>query len=363
MKILMIKGDDATNVRLSKYIDFFYSREIPVTFWGWDRTKRKPQNAGLSGCRYLLSGGGFGGKKLLLLYPVWMIVLFFRCLFMKKDAEQKVIAINFDTALPVALAFALRRNVYIYEIHDEFALSYNFPSFVKRVVRGIDHWIMRRAKLMIHVDNNRVNYKKCKTVVIENSPFDYWKGIDERPYDTIEHKFAVIGNISATRGITEICEFAKHNAGIGILVVGKFYNEELRKQLLSLPNVEYHDYMPQQELFKILEVCAGIFSLYDPSLEINRLAASNKVYDAMMLGIPVITNKEVVNSSFIREKNIGFVINYSYDETWEVLSDKGYLQSAVEIGRRARRLYLQEYRFELLLGKRLLPLLEGNTTK
>lgn len=68
----------------------------------------------------------------------------------------------------------------------------------------------------------------------------------------------------------------------------------------------YYDRMPQAELFDKLIDCCGIFSLYDPKLEINRLAASNKVYDAMMLGIPVITNPEVTNSVLL--KNMGLAL-------------------------------------------------------
>lgn len=62
---------------------------------------------------------------------------------------------------------------------------------------------MKKAGLVIHVDNNRITYNECKTVVIENSPYDYLKG-KERNYDSVKHSFAIIGNISSTRGIDQI---------------------------------------------------------------------------------------------------------------------------------------------------------------
>lgn len=43
-------------------------------FWGWNRTaKNEPK---CDNVKYLFTGGGFGGKLLLLYYPIWMIICF-----------------------------------------------------------------------------------------------------------------------------------------------------------------------------------------------------------------------------------------------------------------------------------------------
>ena len=117
--------------------------------------------------------------------------------------------------------------------------------------------------------------------------------------------------------------------------------------------------MAQEDLFEKIIDCCGIFSLYDPQLEINRLAASNKVYDAMMLGIPVITNPEVANSAFIKEHEVGVVVDYKFNERWDFLSDSKFVEFATTIGKNGRNLYLKEYRFEKMLENRLLPLINS----
>ena len=356
-KILFIKGDDVTNVRINKYIDYFYSINVDVTFWGWNRNKMHHENGKLMSCDYIMSGGGFGSKRLIFLYPIWMIKLFFKTLFAKLE-DENIIVVNFDSALPVYLASFFRKIDYIYEIHDEFALSYKFPKFIKKVIQSVDRAIMRKAKCVIHVDKNRVNYEKCKYIIIENSPSDYFNGSEKRSYGDIDKTFAVIGNISKGRGIEHIYNFAKEQPKINLLLVGKFYDEKMQNLLKTLDNVDYYDYMPQKDLWQHLSKCCAIFSLYDPSLEINRLAASNKVYDAMMMGIPVITNKEVVNSSFIHENNIGIVINYKYDNTWDILSDENFMNLAKIIGQNGRKLYIEQYQFGKLIKNNLIPLLK-----
>ena len=361
MRVLLIKGDSISNVRVAKYVKCFLANGFDVSYWGWNRKVNENSFLQDDDLAYLLSGGGYGGRRLLFYYLRWMIKLFKRAFREDFSKYTAVIVINFDSALPIYLASKIKRINYIYEIHDEFALSYNFPSIIKSAVRKIDHALMRNSRFVVHVDSNRVSYKKCDSIVLENSPEDFYHGL-ERQYEDIKHQFAVIGNISPTRGIEEIIRFANNNRGIEFLVVGKFYDSELKDSLLSLPNLVYADYMPQEELYGLMKHCCGIFSLYDPKLEINRLAASNKVYDAMMMGIPVITNHEVINSSFIHNEGIGIVINYTYDNTWDILARPDFPQLAVVIGKKGRDLFLREYQFDRLVKERLINRIVGYET-
>ena len=358
MKILFVKGDTVINVRLSKYLRFFRTREIPVCFWGWDRSNTNQTSNDLDELKYLLKGGGFGGKKLALLYPLWMLKVFWHALFSKSIKDYQVIAVNFDSALPIYLASRIRGFSYIYEIRDEFALSYNFPPLIKKIIRSIDHTLMKKSRFVIHVDANRVTYDKCRYIIIENSPEDYFKGA-VRTYNNLKLQFAVTGNMTETRGIDQIYKFAKDHNNILILLCGKIHNEDLKRKLLSLQNVEYHDFMPQQVLFSMMGSCCGIFSLFDPCLEINRLAASNKVYDAMMLGIPVITNKEVLNSGFIVKNGFGLIVDYNYGQSWDCLANPLFLENAKLMGLKGREIYLRDYQFDSLVETRLLPLLQS----
>lgn len=353
--ILYIKGSPIDDVRIQKFISFFQSRCIDVYFWGWNRVAKK--SVGSDKVKYLLTGGGYGGKALLLYYPIWMMILFCKLLFSKNLRKYAIIAINFECGFPLFLVSKIRHIPYVYEVYDEFAISHKFPLWLKKLLISIDHKIMKKARFVIHVDNNRITYKECKTIVIENSPYDYFRG-KERLYDSVKHSFAIIGNISKTRGIDQIFLFAQKYPNISFLLAGTFYDIHYKRKLLSLPNVTYYDRMPQEELFEKLIDCCGIFSLYDPQLEINRLAASNKVYDAMMLGIPVITNPEVTNSAFIKEKGVGVIVSYRFDESWKLLVEEDFINSAIHIGQRGRDLYLKEYKFEKMVENRLLPLLD-----
>ncbi|MFR5657639.1 MAG: hypothetical protein ACLUDU_06390, partial [Butyricimonas faecihominis] len=187
-------------------------------------------------------------------------------------------------------------------------------------------------------------------------PYDFFNGRD-RNYSIIKHIFVVSGLMNSIRGLEQIILFAKKNPQIKILCIGGIDDISLKSEISLIKNIECYDFMPQENAFQLMLSCCAIFSLYNPKLEINKLAASNKVYDAMMLGIPVITNKEVINSSFILKNEIGYVINYTYDDSWQILESEDFIRQSRIKGLNARRLYLEQFRFEKLVEQKLVPII------
>lgn len=350
--ILYVKGSTETDVRLSKFLKFFEAVNVATSFIGWNRThSQKSSNS--QNINYIFSGGGKNNKYVMFYYPLWMIVVFFHFLFKKNVRDYNLIAVNFDTALPIFIVSKIRKIEFTYEIYDQFALSYNFPDFLKKWLILLDQRIMSKAQLIIHVDANRVHSHFEKSIVIENTPTDFYKGAD-RSYEEVSHKFAVSGLLNKLRGIDQIIRFAGDNPKVNFLFVGEILDKDLNNKVNSMDNIEKYDFMPQDDLFLLMQDCCGVFSLYNPSIEINKLAASNKVYDAMMLGIPVITNVEVVNSKIIMDNGIGEVINYNYDSSWAHLADPSFINSAISVGKVGRKLYLDDFEFSRIVTDRLM---------
>lgn len=356
--ILYIKGSTTSDVRLNKFIKYFNKINIPVFFIGWKRSKKEDFKEECNHSKYIFKGGGLRNKLLVFYYPMWMLTVFIYFLLKKDLKKYNIISINFDTALPLYLVSKLRKFDFIYEIYDQFAISYKFPIWLKKILFNIDNKIMNKARLIIHVDSNRVKGYENKTIIIENTPEDYYKG-ENRSYENMKHKFAVVGVLNTKRGLDSILNFAKKNPHIEFIFAGRIIgiSTELVNLIFTLKNIQRFDFMPQNELFKLMEDCCGIFSLYNPNIEINLLAASNKVYDAMMLGIPVITNHEVINSKFIKEKEIGLIVNYECDMSWNKLASDDFVNYAIKIGKRGRHYFLNNFIFEDIVKSKLLPYL------
>ena len=119
--------------------------------------------------------------------------------------------------------------------------------------------------------------------------------------------------------------------------------DHIGQKFVDLENVDYYGYIPQEKLLILSASAAGVFRYtHDPSVEINRLAASNKLYDAMMMGLTVITNKGIAASDFVDENRIGVVLPFDFCDQWSCLASTD-LSDFKEYGANARRLYEQKF--------------------
>lgn len=355
--ITFIYAGNINSVRIQKMANFFSRKGVVLNFVGWNRDRKNVlTDPKFSNIKYILNGGGEGTKILPLLYIVFIVKLCFYVLFNKRNFKSNIIiAINFECAYVMYLINKITGIRYIYDIWDEMAISHKFPKYVKKFIRRLDQSVRKSAFRYIHVDPNRLSEIDSNNfVIIYNSPFDFISTGDCPCY---ENRFAVTGWLNNTRGLKSIFEFAKSNSEIKFTIIGEFIDDKMKTNFLGLKNVEYHHFMPQEKLFNLIKNCRGIFSLYDPSIEINRLAASNKLYDAMMLSIPVVVNKGLVAASMVEENHIGYVVNYDYDESWGQLKDFNP-KELTAMGRNGRKIYLEKYEFGNMMDNIFMPITE-----
>lgn len=354
MKTITVLGSSApTNVRWTKLASIFKAEGYPMEYIGWNRddTNFEKDDTFLK-MKTIQKGGGMGNKNLPFLYLLFIIKLFFYLLFYRGLGKKIIYAVNLDTAMAVWAVSFFRKVTFVYDIWDELAISHNFPKSIENIIRKLDKKVRKRANFYIHVDENRISeIDNDNYIIIYNSPFDVKK--DDKLPD-YENTFAVTGWLNKTRGLQSIMEFAKNNPHIKFIVAGEFIQDEYKQKYLELGNVEYHSFMPQEQLFDFIANCRGIFSLYDATIPINRLAASNKLYDAMMLSIPVIVNKEILAADFVNKNNIGYVVDYNYNESWDIIKEFN-LSETQEKGTRGRDKYLENFEFSSMVKKLLIP--------
>lgn len=342
MKIIIIKGDSCTDhVRVKNFIKYFDDKKYDISFYCWLRNKDDEPKYTRE--QFILKGGGYSNNKLIFYYPMWILTLFLKLLFSAKIKKANIIfAIDFDSAFPVYILSFFKPNVrFIYDIHDDFSLRYNFPVLIKKGITKIDKKIKSRALKVIHVDENRIREDDDNYIVIYNSQSDFYENKTLENVKDINKTFAFTGLIGKTRGVISVYNFAKENPKCLIITAGKII-DEFGDKFIKLPNVHFLGYITQENLFEQIKNCHGIFSLYDTSKEINVLAASNKLYDAMMLGVPVIVNKGLHVEEFVVKNGIGFAVNFDYDKSWEQILD---FDSYYQIRVNGRLLYEKNYSF------------------
>ncbi len=315
MKILAVKASSSADVRLSKYISAFVADGHSVDFVGWKRSTDNLDNCQVNHHFYIHRGWSSNQMLLYVGYLLWLVKLFIY-IYRRQSSYDLIYVADFEAALPVFLTrYFTHTKAYIYDIYDEFSIRYRFPGFLKLFIQQVDRKVRDSAELIIHVDYSRVDSRDKEYEVVPNFPMDIFEG--NFVYKEAKRKIAITGWLTETRGMYEIVKFIENHSDIDFVLIGDISSTRIKDSLLKHDNVQYHKFMKQVDVFELIKDCSAIFAFYDPSIEINVKAASNKLYDSFMLGRPVITNSGLLMSDFVIENNIGLVVSYHYDDSWD----------------------------------------------
>ncbi len=348
---------------------------------GWDRSgigKDAACNAVLVTRLAIPSVFGSGIRNLVPLLR-WQLALT-QWLFANRRDYDGIQACDLDTVVPALLAKMLMGKRVVYDIADFYVESRYVPRQLQAFARGLEWWAMRRADAVILADESRRkqlgNVQPRRLEFIYNTPpvrkekEKRRKGEEEIQEEEdssfILHpsSFAVgfIGILSVVRGLEQLIEVIGRNANWHLTLGGFGEDEqELRTQAEGVANVEF---LGRVEYARCLEIYAEVDAIvitYDPAIPNHRCSSPNKLFEAMMLGKPVIVAEGTGMDALVRQYDLGFVVPYG---------DTSALQSALaEIANwdtaqktafacRVRDTYTQHFSWELM-ESRLLALYDS----
>lgn len=207
----------------------------------------------------------------------------------------------------------------VLDLFDSLYLKYNrnllFSNFLNIIYYPFN--------VIIVTDDNRkeiMNNLKIgrKIISIENFPFYSTLPNANKPKEG-KINLLFYGSLSQSRGWGFIEQFANDDRFTVYLAGWDFLNIDLN----SLPkNFLYLGLKNQDEIFEIMNsIIHWVFCLYEPINDNNINASPNKFYDAIHTGCGVIVNSEVKMSQFIKNNNLGIVIESYYDKA-ELYIDK-----------------------------------------
>jgi glycosyltransferase involved in cell wall biosynthesis len=77
-----------------------------------------------------------------------------------------------------------------------------------------------------------------------------------------------------------------------------------------LPNVQWHGRIPYDQALELSRTADVLFATYDPSIPNHRYSSPNKVFEAMMLGKPIIVARNTNMDRMIEQADCGMVVEY-----------------------------------------------------
>lgn len=348
--ILTASNAIVTFPRLERTARFLKNFGIRCLAVGWDRERSHPKIERKDGFDILQArfpgqyGGGIANLLGLLCWNIRLLRLHFKF-------HPKIIhAYDFDTILPAICVRALINCKVVYDIADWYADSRKV-GFLRPLVEKAERWACRKVDLVVLAHEKRLQqlgFTPRQWLVIYNTPQDC---ADSLPMGTPadDEYFVYVGVLHPDRGLEQIVD-ASSALGVKLILAGFGpLADYCKKVAVARENVEFLGKIPYWQTLEIERNALAIIALYDPRLRNNQLAAPNKLYEAMMLGRPLITTKGTLVGEVVEKEGIGITVPYGDVQALvEALYHiKNSAEERSEMGRRARMLYESEYSYDI----------------
>ena len=314
----------------------------------WDRTRSFPGEETVDGIRVhrYRRTAPEGKRGLAWRLPLWWQYAARTTSSLRPDAVH---AADFDTAWPAWIAARLSGAKLVYDIFDFYSdmITADLPPALRTYLARAERRMIARADLVVLPDAARSaqfrGVQPRRLLEILNVPED--RPVAGEPYDHFTVFYG--GMIARDRGLIDLV-VACEATGAKLIVAGHGPDEaELLPQLETSPACLYLGTVPHEEVLRQTASCHAVAALYDPSVPNNRLAAPNKVYEAMMLAKPVLTNEGIGLADLVRRGGLGAVATYGDRTSIQQALEELMLhpEACAEMGRRGRRLFVERYRW------------------
>lgn len=339
--------------RASKEISALIKAGYKVIILGWNRdgyAKEKTQtlfkNANVDMFFYdCFAKNGIGLRNIskLLKFIFWV----------KKKLERLnpdyVHACDLDAGVGSFFFCKKKRKKLVYDIFDYYIDSRNMPKPIQAVVEKMEIAIINFASAtIICTEERKKQISKAhpqKIAVLHNSP-----EVDVIGDEKIEYDYAYCGALCQKRLVGEILKDYSKYSDLNICFAGYGEFAHLAEKNDSMfPCFTFRGSVPYVEVLDIERKCRCLAAIYEPTIRNHRLCAPNKFYEALALAKPIIVCRGTGIDKIVQDNEIGFVIDYDSSQFYAAVEKiKNNPELSVLMGRKARMLYEQNYRWSVM---------------
>jgi glycosyltransferase involved in cell wall biosynthesis len=293
--------------------------------------------------------------RLLIFFPLfwsWLIAE----LFISRPAV--VHACDLDTVIPCYIYKKILRKKLVFDIFDRYAMVFVPPKYKTfyRMVNCLEEKFCHRTNAVIVAGGEKVIHtfrtKPPHCVAVLNCPEDY-RGI-ETTSQTRENDgplmIAYTGGIRRGRGLECMGHILDNISKVELVVAGPVMDKKVLEDIRDSSHIRYKGNLRPQDAIELELESDVIIALYDPEVPWNMITLPNKLFEAMMCGIPIITN---IATEIVNETQCGIIVDYNDAEQIERaiinLRDKPPLRKW--LGDNGRKAFLEKYNWGVMEEK------------
>lgn len=360
-RVLILRSNPiAPDPRVEKIARSLQRCDYAVTALGWDRSAALPARDSSAGFEILRIpiraeyGSGLANLPSLLRWQ-WGLLAWLA----GHRAEFDILhACDFDTILPALWCKRFWGKTVVYDIFDFYADHLRrTPGWIKALIRRTDLNAIDRADALILVDDARVaqisGAHPRRMAVVYNSPED----IDRTqlppytPSPTGELRLAYVGLLQVERGLFEMLNILSRHPEWRLDLAGFGGDAATIAEMASaLPNVAFHGRVTYERAMALSQSADALFATYDPAIPNHRFSSPNKVFEAMMLGKPIVVARDTNMDRIIQAQEAGLVVRYGDEVALEAALQELARDPALRarLGANARRAYERDYSWQVM---------------
>jgi glycosyltransferase involved in cell wall biosynthesis len=349
--IIIIRSNSIVyNSRVTK-IAKSLSKGYSILVLGWNRegVSRKTIDNYIADLKLFNLKAPYGKPSLVAYFPLyWTWIL--SQLFMYRP--KVVHACDLDTVIPCYIYKVILRKKLVFDVCDRYAMGYISPKFrtLYSLVNSLEELIGEEADMLITVYEKLLETFRRKPkhyAIIMNCVEDYAIHRDESKDNDDVLTLVYTGNITRNRGLDKIAAAIKDLDGVELVIAGRVTDKEMQDQISQIPNMKYKGLLQLSDALALEASSDVMLSLYDLKEPMSNFSWGNKLFKAMMLGMPIITN---VSADVINEVGCGIMVDYN---------DKNQIKDAVvrlrdnrdlrrKLGNNGRKAFLQKYNWNIM---------------
>lgn len=353
--------------RVEKIANTLAEAGYHVSMLGWDRSAQLESeitSENISCYRLPIKaefGTGMGNLPALLRWQ-WGL---FNWLSKQHKNIDIIHACDFDTIIPALICKFLWGKKVIYDIFDFYADHLrSTPRLIKSIIRALDIKLIALCDAIILADDNRFQQIKGarykNSAVINNTPLDIYQLTGQELTENQTHRLTIayVGLLQVERGLLEMLEVLKNHPDWCLELAGFGGDQPEISQLANqMDNVFFHGRITYQEALALSQKADVLFATYDPKISNHKYASPNKVFEAMMLGKPIIVAQGTNMDRIVEKLNCGMIVQYgSILELEEALSTLAVDPNLrFHLGQNGRKAYESTFNWEIM-QQRLLEL-------
>jgi glycosyltransferase involved in cell wall biosynthesis len=286
--------------------------------------------------------------------PFWMWVLIKLLIHRPKIVH----ACDLDSILPCYIYKILFGKKLVFDIFDRYAMALIPPRYKRLfyVINLVEEFFCKHSDALIIAGGEKVlrtiQNKPRHFAVLMNCPQEYYFDNENSEPKDGDHNFKLVytGGIRADRALESVAEAIRDLNRIDFFIAGPIIDKEVLLKMQEIPKIKYQGLLPPIKALTLEASSDVLVALYSPEVFWNSITLPNKLFEAMMCGIPIITN---VAHEIVSETGCGIIVEYKNVEQIKgaiiKLRDDPKLRK--RLGENGRKAFLEKYNWKIMEKK------------